>query len=350
MRHHDLGFNIRDLLVIEGPRILTGKTVESYMNSLESFRNEVSALPGVKGITASSTVPGTEIKNSRVYGIPVEGRNTEKRIDLYYIDNRFFQTYGLTIMAGENFGPTLTEETNKVILNESALAYFGFENPEKSVGKNLRGGKQMVTIKAVIKDFNQQSLKELPRPIAFFNQPANVYYTIRLSSMNISQSLPGLEKIWNEHYPGNPFNYFFLEDYYNEQYSSDRRFSGLFMISSILAIIIACLGLYGLSSYSILKRTKEIGIRKTNGARIFQVMILLNVDFVKWVIIAIIIATPVAWIVMNKWLENFAYRISMNWWIIASSALIATAIALITVSWQSYRAATRNPVETLRYE
>ena len=350
MRNHDLGFNIEGLLAIDGPRIIKANTFESYMNSLESFKNEVEALSGVSDIAASSSVPGTEIKNSRVYGLPVEGRNTEKRIDIYYIDNQFFSTYGLTLLAGENFGATIKEESNKVILNESALTYFGYEEPEKTVGKILRGGRQEVTIKGIVNDFNQQSLKELPRPMAFFNQPANVFYTIKANLVGIDRLIPELEKIWNEHYPGNPFNYFFLDDFYNEQYRSDQRFSGLFMVSSFLAIIIACLGLSGLSAYAITKRTKEIGIRRTNGARITQILILLNRDFIKWVIIAIIIATPLAWIVMDKWLQNFAYRISVSWWIFVLSAAIATGIALITVSWQSWRAAKRNPVEALRYE
>jgi putative ABC transport system permease protein len=166
----------------------------------------------------------------------------------------------------------------------------------------------------------------------------------------INELIPELEKVWNAHYPDNPFNYFFLDDFYNEQYRADSRFSVLFLASSILAIIIACLGLSGLSAYAITRRTKEVGIRKTNGARIAQVLVLLNKDFVKWVVIAIVIASPVAWIVMNKWLQNYAYRTEISWWIFAVSGAISISIALITVSWQSWRAAARNPVEALRYE
>ena len=350
MRNHDLGMDIRELLVIDGPRIIRANTFESYLNSLESFKNEIGALSMVSSITASSNVPGTEIKNSRVYGIPVEGRNTEKRIDIYLIDYQFIKTYGLTLLAGDNFSATIKEESNKVILNESALTYFGFEDAVSTVGKTLRGGRQEVSIKAIVNDFNQQSLKELPRPIAFFNQPINIYYTIKVNMTGIDKLIPELEKIWNSHYPGNPFNYFFLNDFYNEQYRADQRFSRLFLVSSILAIIIACLGLSGLSAFAITRRTKEIGIRKTNGARIAQVLVLLNKDFVKWVVMAIVIAAPVAWIAMSRWLQNFAYRTEISWWIIIASGAIAVVIALITVSWQSWRAAARNPVEALRYE
>jgi putative ABC transport system permease protein len=350
MRNHDLGFEPEGLIVIDGPRIIRANTFESYMNNFEAFKNEITALSRVSSITGSSNVPGTEIKNSRVFGIPVEGRNTEKRIAMYYVDNQFFNTYGLTLLAGDNFGANLKEESNKIILNESALTYYDFKDAVSTVGKILRSGKQEVSIKAVLKDFNQQSLKELPNPIAFFNQPANVYYTIKASMTGIDQLIPELEKIWVAHYPDNPFNYFFLDDFYDEQYLADKRFSGLFLASSLLAIIIACLGLSGLSAYAITRRTKEIGIRKTNGARISQVLVLLNKDFVKWVLIAIVIAVPIAWFTMNRWLENYAYRIEISLWIYVLAGVIAVSIALITVSWQSWRAAARNPVEALRYE
>jgi len=350
MRNHDLGFNKDGLVVLDGPRILRANTFESYMKTLESFKNEILALAGVVNITASSNVPGTEIKNSRVFGIPVEGRNTEKRIDVYYIDNHFFDTYGLTLRAGDNYQPSIEEESTKIIINESALPYYGFEDAVSTVGKILRGGKQELTIKAIVNDFNQQSLKQLPTPIAFFNQPANTFYTIKVNMTGIENLLPELEKIWTSHYPGNPFDYFFLDDFYNEQYRADQRFSGLFLASSILAIIIACLGLSGLSAYAIIRRTKEVGIRKTNGATILQVLILLNKDFVKWVGIAFVIAVPVGWFIMNRWLENYAYRIELSWWIFAIAGIIAITIALITVSWQSWRAAARNPIEALRYE
>ena len=350
MHGHDLGFDMEGVIVLDGPRILKDKTFESYMTNMQSFKNEILALPSVKYISASSSVPGTEIKLSRVYGIPVEGRNTEKRIDVYYVDDQFFKTYGLNVLAGENFSKTFQEDSRNIIINESALGYYGFTDAASTVGKLLRSGKQDVTIKAVIKDFNQRSLKELPAPMAFFNQPANVFYTIKADISGTDQLIRRLDAIWSSYYPDNPLYYFFLEDYYNEQYDSDRRFSGLFLVCSILAIFIACLGLLGLSSYSITRRTKEIGIRRINGAGVGQVLFLLNMDFVKWVIIAIVIALPVEIFVMNRWLQNYAYRISLSWWIFITSGVIAVFIALVTVSWLSWRAAKQNPSDALRYE
>ncbi len=350
MRHHDLGFDIGGLVIIDGPRIIKANSYESYMKSLESFKNEIGALSGVKSITTSSNVPGTEIKNSRVYGIPVEGRNTEKRIDIYLVDNQFFNTYGLTLLAGDNFSPSIEQDSSNIILNESALSYFGFKDTGSTIGKILRSGSQNVSIKGIINDFNQQSLKKIPGPIAFFNLPANSYYSIKTRMTGIDHLLPEVEKIWTSHYPGNPLNYFFLNDFYNNQYLADQRFNGLFFVSSLLAIIIACLGLSGLSTFAITRRTKEIGIRKVTGARIIQVIVLLNNDFVKWVLLAILIATPIAWFAMYKWLQNFAYRTELSWWIFACAGILALVIALLTVTWQSWRAATRNPVDALRYE
>jgi len=350
MRQHELGFEPEGLVVLDGPRILRADSYESYMNNLESFKNDIRSLSRVSSVTSSSSVPGTEIKFSRVYGIPVEGRNTEKRIDVYYADNQFFETYGLTLVEGGNFSSTMIEDSSNIIINESALPYFGFENAESAAGDILRSGRHMVTVKGIVNDFNQQSLKELPRPIGFFNQPANQFYSIKAEMTDIPGLISELKNIWNSHYPGNPFHYFFLDDFYNEQYQAEQRFSGLFLVSSLLAIIIACLGLSGLSIYSIARRTREIGIRKSNGAGTYQVMALLNRDFVIWVVIAFVIACPVAWFVMNKWLQNFAYKAEMNWWTFALAGVIALFIALITVSWQSWRAATTNPADTLRHE
>jgi putative ABC transport system permease protein len=350
MRNHDTGFKKEGLIVLDGPRILRVNSLEAYLNSQESFKNNVLSLPSVKTITATSCIPGREVGLSRVFGIPVEGRNTEKRIDLYVIDSEFAKTYGLQTLAGDNFGKAVQEDANKVILNESALAYYNFTDAPGTVGKKLRSGQMEVTIKGIISDFNQKSLKELPKPMLFINQAVNTYYSISTDSRGGAQLITGLEKIWNEHFPGNPFNYFFMSDFYDQQYSNDKKFSALFLVSSFLAIIIACLGLSGLSAYAISRRTKEIGIRKSNGAKDIQVIYLLNRDFLKWVIVSIIIASPVAWWTMNSWLQNYAYHTEVTWWVFLLSGVVAVGVAVLTVSWQSWKAAKGNPVEALRYE
>ena len=350
MQNHDLGFTPEGLVVMDGPRILQADSYESYMNNLEAFKGDIKSLSMVSDVTSSTSVPGMEITNTRVFGIPVEGRNTEKVIDMYYVDNHFFDTYDLSFIAGRSFGETMREDSANIIINESALDYYAFEDAEDAIGDILRGGNFVVTILGVVKDFNQQSVKEEPGPIAFFHQPGNLYYSVKADMTNTSNLISELEKLWTSHYHGNPFHYFFLDDFYNEQYQEEQRFSKLFLASSLLGIIIACLGLLGLSAYSITRRRKEIGIRKVNGANISHVMVSLNKVFVIWVAVAFIIACPLAWLAMNKWLQNFAYKTQLSWWIFAIAGLIALIIALLTVSWQSWRAASKNPVESLRYE
>lgn len=350
MRHHDLGFKPEGLIVLEGPRILNVNSYEAYLNGMEAFKNDIRALSMVSNITSSSSIPGTEITNSRVFGIPIVGRNTEKKIEVNYVDDQFFDTYGIRFAAGENFSPTILEDTSNIILNEAALTYYGFENVDRTIGEVLRGGRKMVYIKGIVRDFNQQMMKEMPAPIAFIHQPANMYYTVKAEMADISRLIAELEKIWTAHYPGNPYLYFFMDDFYNEQYRAEQRFSGLFLTGSLLAIIIACLGLSALSTYAILRRTKEIGIRKANGATVSRVMVLLNKDFVTWVAIAFIIGCPIAWYIMNNWLRNYATKTELSWWIFALAGIIAIIIALFTVSWQSWRAATKNPVDALRDE
>jgi putative ABC transport system permease protein len=350
MQNHDLGFTPEGLVVMDGPRILQADSYESYLNNMEAFKNDIRSLSMVSDVSSSTSVPGIEITDTRVFGIPVEGRNTEKVIDMYYVDNHFFDTYDLTLVAGKNFGETMREDSSNIIINESALDYYAFKDAEDAIGDILRGGNFVVTIIGVVKDFNQQSVKEEPEPIGFFHQPRNLYYSVKAEMTDASRLLSELEQLWISHYPGNPFHYFFLDDFYNEQYEAEQRFSNLFLASSLLGIIIACLGLLGLSAYSITRRRKEIGIRKTNGASSSHVMLILNKVFVIWVAIAFIIACPLAWFAMNRWLQNFAYKTELSWWIFALAGLIALLIALLTVSWQSWRAANKNPVESLRYE
>lgn len=350
MQDHDLGFTPEGLVILDGPRILQADSYESYMNNLKAFKEDIRTLSMVRDVTSSSSIPGREITYSRVFGIPVEGRNTEKVIDMYYVDHHFFNTYELEFVAGDGFGATMREDSSNIIINESALPYFGFEDAESTIGDILRGGNFVVHVKGIVKDFNQQSVKEEPYPIAFFHMPWNLYYSVRAEMTDLSKLIGELEKIWISHYPGNPFHYFFLDDFYNKQYEAEQRFSKLFLVSSLLGIIIACLGLLGLSAYSITRRRKEIGIRKANGASSPSVMVLLNRAFVIWVALAFVIACPIAWFAMSRWLRNFAYKTELSWWIFALAGIIAILIALLTVSWQTWRAANKNPVESLRYE
>ena len=176
------------------------------------------------------------------------------------------------------------------------------------------------------------------------------YYSVKLNTRDFNNAVGRLKKIWTDHYPSDPMNYFFADEFFFRQYQSETRFGKFYTLLTILSISIACLGLYGLIMFYLDQKRNEIGIRKINGAKVTEVMIMLNKDFVKWVSIAFIIALPVAWYIMNKWLQNFAYRTDLSWWVFAVAGLLALVIALLTVSWQVRKAATKNPVEALRYE
>lgn len=348
VQQKDLGIDIDRTLVIEGPQAIN---TDSYGDRLQAFKSEMLQQSEVKSMTVSSCIPGREITWNPVYGKLVNGTNTEKKIDMIGIDEDFIKTYGLKLVAGRNFDRAYQQQITQLVLNESAVKYLGFADAEDAIGKELTSDQgSNAHVIGVVRDFNQRSLKQLPQPIAFSNRPWNQFYSVKLSQANLGRLIPFLEKTWQRQFPGNPVRYFFLDDYFNSQYQADLKFGTFFRLFSVLAIFIACLGLLGLSSYTISRRTKEIGVRKVNGAKIGEILVLLNHDFVKWVVIAFAIAVPVSWYSMILWLENFAYQTTLSWWIFALAGLLALGIALLTVSFQSWKAATRNPVEALRYE
>jgi putative ABC transport system permease protein len=347
VQQQDLGINLDQVLVVEGPQAIDAQT---FTNQLQAFKSELLQQSEVKSMTVSSCIPGREITWNPVYGKLVNGTNTEKKIDMIGIDQDFIQTYGLKLVAGRNFEQPYQHTINQLIINESAVSYLGFSDARDAIGKELTSDQGNAHIIGVVHDFNQRSLKQLPQPIAFSNAPWNQYFSIKVNQGKLDRLIPTIEKTWNAQFPGNPIRYFFLQDYFNNQYQEDRRFAQFFQLFSFLAIFIACMGLLSLSSYAISRRTKEIGVRRVNGARVREILLLLNKDFVKWVFWGFVIATPLAWYTMHLWLESFAYKTDLSWWIFIIAGFLSLVIALFTVSWHSWRAATRNPVEALRYE
>jgi putative ABC transport system permease protein len=348
VKHQDLGIDIDRTIVIEGPQSISNG---AYGDRLQSFKSELLQQSDVKSLAVSTSIPGKEITWTPVYGKLVSGTNTEKKIDMIGIDEDFVETYGLKLLAGRNFEGPRQDVINQLIVNESAVTYLGFSSPEDAIGKELTSSENgNAHVIGVVRDFNQRSLKELPKPIAFSNRPWNEYYSVKLGQAGVNRLMPFIESLWSKTFPGNPIRFFFLDDFFNNQYQADLKFGQFFRIFSVLAVFIACLGLLGLSSYTISRRTKEIGVRKVNGAEISEILYLLNKDFVQWVIVAFVVAIPISYYAMNQWLENFAYKTSLSWWIFALAGLLALGIALLTISWQSWKAATRNPVEALRYE
>jgi putative ABC transport system permease protein len=238
-----------------------------------------------------------------------------------------------------------------MILSNSAVKLLGFASPQDAIGKKVFAFEKNWDVVGVTADFHQKSLHHPVEPTFFLPvfSPVNSF-SIRIAPENLPQTITAIKKRYEAFFPGNLFNYYFLDEKFNEQYREDRLFGKVFGLFSGLAIFIACLGLFGLSLYTITQRTKEIGVRKVLGASVHHIVLLLSKDFIKLVGIATIIAFPTAWWVMNNWLGDFAYRIDLAWWFFAAAALLALVIAMATISFHAIRSALSNPVNSLRSE
>jgi len=235
-------------------------------------------------------------------------------------------------------------------LNEQAVALMGFKNPQDAIGKKLTSG-DTLTVVGVVQSFHHLGLQKPIDPQMITLRPsARVAYSIKLQTTDLQKTVASVKVAWSKYFPNDPFNYFFLDDQFNGQYQSDQRFGQMFTLFSFLAILIACFGLIGLSAYNILQRTKEVGIRKVLGATTQNVVFILSKDFLLLVIISFVIAAPVSWLIMHNWLQDFAYRINISWWVFGVAGLLALAIALSTISYQAIRAALANPVKSLKTE
>ena len=283
----------------------------------------------------------------------------QKSVTALPVDENFAKTVGLKIIAGTDFSEadmkriTNTDEKKNYfyfIINESAVKSMGW-TVENAVGKKMDlGESRRGEVKAVIKDFHFASLHQKIEPLVIFPDTYFQTLMVRISGKNVPQTLALLSKRWKEIAPQLPFEYEFMDDEFNRLYTSETRIGTAFGVFAFLAIFLACLGLFGLATFTILQRTKEIGIRKVLGASVQQIVGLLSKDFLKLVILSIVIASPIAYYFMDKWLQDFAYRINIEWWIFALAGIVAIVIALLTVSYQAIRAALANPVKSLRTE
>jgi putative ABC transport system permease protein len=269
------------------------------------------------------------------------------------LDEHFAGVFHIPLVSGRNLSDTIASDRfAHVLINETAAHKFGWDDP---VGKQLRfkHEKESVTVVGVLKDINFKSLQSPIEPVVYRYAGENWlsgYLTLRIDPAYSAQTIKILKTSWEKLNSGVPFQYFFIKDKYLERYEGEERLAKIVGTFALIAVFLSCLGLFAMIAYLSVRRTKEIGIRKINGARVRQVMLMLSSDFLKWVTIAFVIACPVSWYIMHQWLQSFTYKTELSWWIFALAGIIAVGIALLTVSWQSWRAATRNPVEALRYE
>ena len=353
MQNLDLGINLEQILTVAGPRVLTEGTESEQ--AIQRLMNELRQVPAVRQIATSSALPGRGF-NWYSSNLRRESADpsTNVRGALAWIDSSFASLYGLELIAGNGFegisASTPEGVPRPVILNESAVKAVGFDTPTAALQQLINMGSSTFRVVGVFKDFNWSSAHEQIENALFTITPTGGQLSIKLSTENLSQTLATVERIYRTLFPGNPFNYSFVDEKFAEQYRNDRRFAALFSVFAGLAILIACLGLFGLASFAAQQRTKEIGIRKVLGASVSGIVALLSKEFVKLVLAANLIAWPLTYVVMNNWLRDFAYRIDIGWWVFALAGAMALLIALLTVSTQAVKAALANPVEALRYE
>jgi putative ABC transport system permease protein len=347
MRSQKLGVNIKQTLVLDGAQSVTDSL---YQNVLQPFKSELLKNPGIKSMTSSTSVMGKEIYWTNSYSSvehPELGALTLYRLG---IDYDFIPQFELKILAGRNFSKDFLTDKKAAILNERAVALLGFKDANDAIGKKVSSG-DTLTVIGVVQSFHHLGLQKPIDPQMITLRPnARQAYSIKLQTTDLQKTLGGIKKEWSKYFPNDPLNYYFLDDNFNSQYQSDQRFGEMFTLFAFLAILIACFGLIGLSAYNILQRTKEVGIRKVLGASVQNVVFILSKDFLLLVIISFVIAAPISWLVMHNWLQDFAYRISISWWVFGVAGLVALIIALSTISYQAIKAALVNPVKSLKTE
>jgi putative ABC transport system permease protein len=310
-------------------------------HNYELFKQEIKKNPNILNVSGALWIPPH--KGKMYLSIPkVDNPNEMVKLNGLFVDEHFAETMGMKIIMGSDFNEA--KNNNGVLVNESAIKALGLKG---IIGEQTAFG----PIVGVVNDFNMYSIHEAIAPMLIgFNPAMCREIAVKMNTGNIPETINFLKNTWKSTGGTTPFDFDFTNDILNQMYDSDIRFSKTIGLMAVIAIAIASLGLFGLSLLMGRQRTKEIGVRKVNGAKILEILTLLNHDFIVWVVIAFVIATPLAWFALHKWLESFAYKTELSWWIFALSGLLALGIALLAVSWQSWKAATRNPVEALRYE
>jgi putative ABC transport system permease protein len=360
MRNEQLGYKKDQVLVVKAPAIFDS----TFQNKTQSFRNELLKNPAISHMAPSSEIPGKTIVSRNGAKKANQDKTHNHITALMEIDPDFVPTFQMQLVAGSNLsadyqpGNIFETKRAKVLINEELVKLLGFKNNEEALHEPITfvsGGNSddiIGEVVGVLKNYHQRSLRDPYEPILYYYNEFNRwgYFSLNLRSNDLHRNLAYIKKVYNQFFPGNAFESFFLDDYFNRQYQADERFGNIFTLFTMLAIIIACLGLIGLSTFAIKLRTKEIGIRKVLGASVHGIVYLFFSDFIKLVIISAFIAIPVVYIAASKWLNNFAFHIKLGWTIFIIAPLLLIVIAFITVSMQSVKAALSNPVKALRSE
>jgi putative ABC transport system permease protein len=348
IQSHKTGYNREQVLVIHNSNPLGNKG--------KAFMEDVKKLPGVENVTMTGYLPTNGWRDDNpLFTNATLDQKTAVSMQTWTVDEQYIPTLGMEMATGRNFSQQFPTDSSGVIINEAALRLLGFTDP---IGKDLyylvdianKHSLAHLHVIGVVKDFNFSSLRQQVTPLALMLGYNHGNTAVRISSTNIPHLVSMIERKYHDMAPGEPFEYTFMDEDFNKIYSTEQRMGVIAISFSALAILIACLGLFGLAAYAAEQRTKEIGIRKVLGATVSHITAMLSKDFLKLVIIAAVIAFPLAWWAMYAWLQDFAYRTSISWWVFLMAGGLAALIAIVTVSFQTIRAAIMNPVKSLRNE
>ena len=349
MRKQSLGINIDQTLVVRPPGVLTDST---YLQNMSAFKEALHQQTGIKAVAISTSIPG-EAVGWNAGGIKLAGtdESTQKQYRVIGTDHDYMKQYGIKLVAGRYFSKDFGTDDSAVIFNKKGFEQLGLNKPEDAVGKRIDFWGRRYTIVGVVENFHQQSLREAFEPLIFRLIPdVRGYLSVKTTASNAGETIALVKSNWDKFFPGNTFDYFFLDDHFDQQYQADQRFGQVFGLFTSLAILVACLGLFGLASFTTIQRTKEIGIRKVLGASVSGILKLLYQEFATLLVIAFVIAVPLAWLTIASWLQGYAFRINIHWYYFVFPFIIILVVALLTVSFQSIKAAIANPVKSLRTE
>jgi putative ABC transport system permease protein len=345
----DQGFDITHSLVVHAPG--TNEPPPAvFADNFEAFRLDMTTNSHIPGFATTTAVPGEEILWGSRFRRLEDDPKVSHAMKLVGIDQGFIPAFGIRILSGRNFSTEFPSDDEAVILNEAASRELKYRNPEEAVGRKISWRGREMPVVGVIENYNQLSPKMYPIPLVFLLSPDRGFVAFKINPDNLFQTIAWVKGRWQHHFPGIPFDYFFLDEFFSRHYSTDRVFVRVFALFSVLTIVIACLGLFALASHNAVQRTKEIGIRKAVGASVRDIYLLLSREFLRLSVAAGIFAIPLAYFQMRRWLENYAFRIILDWWIFAAAWLLVVCVVIATISYQTLRAAVADPVEALRNE
>ncbi|GAB3990901.1 ABC transporter permease [Spirosoma daeguense] len=353
LREQKLGVNIDHTLVVKAP------AGNNARKDYGAFRQMLLDQAQIKAVSLSGTVPGLgsdQMATTTGINLSDAAKKTNYNYYLTRIDTSFIDLMGLQLLAGKNFDattrPGFSDTTNRqLIVNEETIRLWGIPTPEEAIGKRVDLWGHQATIRGVVKNYHYESPKAAHIPIIHMYSPSfESFASVKFSEGNASEQLATLKKVYEANFPHSPFSYFFMDSEYDKQYKADDRFQQVFGALTGFAILISCLGLFGLATFTVSKRTKEIGIRKVIGASTTNLMVLLSKDFIRTVLISILIGLPITYVVVKNWLANYATRIELSWWLFAAPALLVLLLVLISIGSKTIATALMNPIKSLRSE